>query len=372
MAMGGSCLGVTATKFIAEYRREHERERISSIYFVTNGFAVVMAVLLALAMYFFANPLACVYLRAPEMTEPLQVASFIVFVVVINIAQEGVITGFEDFKGRAVVQVAGGLVQACAMVVGSWYWGLKGGIVGFGLGFLCIAVLNKIIINRNMRWEKVALDWHHVVSSDLKLLYQFSLPTLLMALLSTPVFFVVRVLMKRYGDFSVMADFDVSYQWFMLILFVPNAVGTMILPILSSLNTDHAQFHKVQNISLLVNGGVALAVALILALCSNMIFSFYGKGYTNAMPLVVMSATSVFAALSAVLGYSMTSQGKIWQQLFINLIWAGALLSLSYCFLVNGQGATGAALAMLCAYVVMLVLQYGYLRLMVREKCDVN
>ncbi len=361
MNLGGYCLGVTAAKFIAERRREKAKEKIASVYYVTNGFSIVVALLMALLTLAFATPLANLWLDSPEMANPLRLAAIIVLIVVINIAQDGVIMGFEDFKGRAIVQIVGGGLQAIAMIVGAWLFGLMGGIAGFGVGFLSMALLNKVFINRNMKHHGIELNWRSFDKSDFKLLYQFSLPAMLMAILSTPIYFIIRIWLKQFGSFSVMADFDVGYSWMMLILFIPNAVGTMMLPIFSSINNDNNKFWRVQMWSLVINGATAVIVAIGLALCSGFIFRLYGKDFTDATPLVVMSFASVFAALSAVLGYSLTSLGKVWQQLFLNLVWAGTLTGFSYLFLVNGKGATGVAIAMLIAYGILLIIQSLYL-----------
>ncbi|MBQ7691374.1 MAG: oligosaccharide flippase family protein [Muribaculaceae bacterium] len=360
MNVGGYFLSVTATKYIAEYRREHDARRMSSVYYVTNGFAVVVGAVMALVLLLCAGPLADL-LKSPEMASMLRLSSFIVLLVVVNIAQEGVITGFEDFFGRAVVQVVGCAVQAVAMIAGCWLWGLMGGIVGFGVGFLCIALMNKVRINRDLRAEHVVLNWRDVHNEDFKILVSFSLPSLLMAIFFVPVFFVLRIWLKRFGDFADVADFEVSYQWFMLILFIPNAVGTMILPILTSLNNDGSHFRRVQKYSLLINGSVAAVVALLLAILSPWIFQLYGKGYTNPMPLVVLSVTSVFAALTTVLGYSITSKGRMWQLLLFNLIWAAIILCVSHYSLLRGHGATGVAVAMLLAYIMQMIVQGIYL-----------
>ena len=87
----------------------------------------------------------------------------------------------------------------------------------------------------------------------------------------------------------------------------------------------------------------------------------YGKGYTNPMPLVVLSVTSVFAALTTVLGYSITSKGRMWQLLLFNLIWAAIILCVSHYSLLRGHGATGVAVAMLLAYIMQMIVQGIYL-----------
>ena len=128
MVLGGTGLGITATKYISEYR-ENFKEKIPPVYFVTNGFAAMMAVVMLVALFFFSDFLAVRLLHTPTLAYTLRLASITLIFIVVNVAQEGVLAGFEDFKGKAIAMFLGSLFQAPLLLFFAWKWGLNGAIM---------------------------------------------------------------------------------------------------------------------------------------------------------------------------------------------------------------------------------------------------
>ena len=363
MVLGSSGLGFTATKYISEYKKDY-KDRISSIYYVTNGFAVIMAVVFALLLFCFSDFLAVRVLHTPVLSKSLCISSIVLIIVIVNVAQEGVLIGFEDFKGKAISTFVGSLVQAIILIFFAYVWGLNGAVVGYGIGFCVIALINKYIINKNFSRQRIKRSINSVCKEDYKLLYRFALPAAMSSMLIAPTYFILRLMIKRYTDFSAMADYDVGDQWRLLILFIPTSICAIVLPILSSINKDHKQrFWKVLNVNLLINGVIATILALIVIAFSGVITSFYGADFNNPMPLIILSLSCVFSSMSAVLGNSIASLGRMWQSCLLNFIWASILLLLSFLFLEIGLGTTGVSLAILVSYIVHLVIQYSYMKL---------
>ncbi len=360
MAIGGSGISLAATKYVSEYRKSHP-ELISSIYFVTNGFALLMSLVVTALLYFLSDLIAA-RLDTPELSPTLKLASFILIFVVVNIAQEGVIAGFEDFKSKSIATFIGGVLQAMALLVGAYFWGLNGAIVGYGLGFAIISVLYRYFISKNMRAHSIKLDWRKVKRSDFSLLYRFVIPAALSSIVVVPTFFVIRVLLKDFMSFGTMADYDVGEQWRVMILFVPSSVSHIVLPILASINKEQNKFWKVTHASLAINGAVTLLIAAVVIALSGWIITFYGKAYNNPWPLVFLSASCVFAAMAEVVGKSIASLARIWAIMLMNLLWSSIAIGLTYVFLRMGMGTTAPALAILISYIVHLVVQYLYLR----------
>lgn len=367
MVLGGTGLGFTATKYIAQYK-ERDKSRISSIYCVTNGFAGIMAVLVMTILYCTSDFLAERVLHTPSLGVSLRIASAILIFVVINVAQDGVLVGFEDFKGKAISTFVGSLCQGVMLLMFAYKWGLNGAIVGYGLGYCIIALVNKWFINRNFHHVGEKPSFTNINKEDIKILYRFALPAAMSSILIAPVYFLLRLMIKRYTDFSAMADYDVGEQWKLLILFVPSAICSIVLPILSSIgNEQKRKFWRVLNLNLLINGGVATVIALLVVLFSGVITSFYGKDFNNPMPLIILSISCIVTSMSAVLGSSIASLGKMWISCLLNLIWASVMVGLSFLFLEKGFGTTGVSVAILISYIEHFSLQYCYLKLTHKE-----
>lgn len=367
MVLGGSGLGFTATKYISEYLRE-QKHKIPSIYYVTNGFAAVMAVIMVLIVYLSAEFLSNRILNTPSLEGVLRLTSAILLIVIVNVAQEGVLSGFEDFKAKAISLFCGSILQALMMIIFAYVWSLNGAIMGYGLGFCIIAIFNKFFIQRNFRKHNIECRANMVKAKDFSLLYKFALPAAMSSMLIAPSFFIIRLMIKRYTDFSAMADYDVGEQWKLLILFIPTSICAIVLPILSSINKGQKQkFWKVLNVNLVINGGAATLIALIVVLFSGTITSFYGSDFKNSLPLIILSLSCIPTSMATVLGNSIASLGRMWASFTLNSVWVIIMLALAYMFLGLGWGTTGVSLAVLLSYIEHLIVQYCYLRITHRE-----
>ena len=367
ISFGGLGIGLMATKYISEYRKEHP-ERASSIYYVSNLFAVGFALFLAVLIFIFADWYCISVLNAPELLVPLQSTSFILAIIIFNVAEEGVLVGFEDFKAKALNAFYGGILSAALMLLGARYYGVLGAVQGYGLGFALTAALNKIAINRNFSRKGYKPSLRDFRKSDIRLLYTYSLPATLSSILAAPTMMVIRTLLVRHTDFSEAALFAASDQWRILILFVPTALGQIALPILSSIGSKSKnKFWKVLYANIALSGAVALLLAIIVSALSLFILSFYGRGYDNNVPMITLAFSCVFTALSMVFGASISSMARMWSWCAFNIVWGAIAIGSSWLFLRMGLGVNGVAYGVLLSYFCHALFQYIYL-LIVRRK----
>lgn len=372
VVFGFAGMGLTATKFISEYKKDH-KERIPSIYLLTNGFAILTGLLVAIAILFLAPTIADRTLNAPELVVPLRVGALLLFVTVINGAQQGTLAGFENFKAIALNTLIGSIAESVLMLIGGYYWGVTGAVLGFGSGFIVLYVANNISIRKNFLSYGLERRLSLFDKKDLHLLYKFSLPAMLSSLMVAPVFWIVRTMLVNYTNFEELAVYEAADQWKVIILFIPAAVSHVALPILSSLvNDSQERYWKTLRYNILLNASISAIFALIVCLCSSFIMHFYGKGYTDPMPLVYLVLSTIFTSISTVVGISIQSQSKMWTGFGFNLFWGLMVIGFSYLFLNYGMGASGVALGIMCAYAVHAVLQYVYLRISVQKKVVAN
>lgn len=360
--MGNAGLGLTAAKFISEYRKDH-KERIPSIYFLTNVFAFVTGLAVTVIVLVFAPFLSEKVMKAPELVAPLRIGAVWLFITVINAAQAGTLTGFEDFKHIAINSFLGCVAESLFMIIGAKLGGVFGALLGYGTGFIVLYLCNFFSIRKVFRKEDIKPALNQFCRSDLKLLYKFSLPAALSSLLVTPAFWVVRTFLVRVSSFEELAIYEAAEQWRVIILFIPMSVSQVVLPILSStVNEGMNKYWKVLKINLLLNLAVASSIALVVVFASPLIMSFYGDGYTNFWPMVFLGISTIFSTICNVVGHSISSRAKMWQGFSFNFIWAAIMVGLSYVFIVNrDMGANGLALAVLVAYFFHCINQSVYL-----------
>lgn len=361
LIFGGAGLGVTATKHIAEYRKDNP-QKTSIIYLVTNIFAIFVAIIVTVLVFLFAELLSVDLLERESLIDSMKAVAVILFFLIINIAQDGVLLGFEDFKSKSINSLIGFVLQSLAMIVGSYYLGVLGAVIGYGLGFVVIMMLNKRSIQIN--FKKIGVK-HHLSSlkkSDFSILYTYSLPAAISSMLAGPTYWVVRTILVKHTDFSELAIYDVADQWRMFVLFIPATISHIVLPILSSISeTNKAQFKKVLYYNVLINFGIAFAIALVMCLFSSFIVAFYGKGFTDNVPFIIMTVSSVFTSVSTILAVSISSKAKMWVWCGFNILWSAIAIISSYFFVIMGMGATGASLAILLSFIVHTLLQYIYI-----------
>lgn len=362
VVFGTAGLGLTATKHIAEFRKS-AKERIPSIYLLTNGFAIVTGGIVVILILLLSDYLVNNTLNSPQLLTSLRFGALLLFVTVLNGAQLGTLSGFENFKAIAQNNIVGGFAETVFMLLGAYFYGVEGAVLGFGMGFVFLFIANQCSINTTFKSNGIKIDRKLFDRQDLKLLYKFSLPAMLSSLLVTPVMWGVRAILVNHDDFGELANFEIATQWRLIILFIPSAVGQIVLPILSSINSSDSQkFWKVLKYNLMLNVGVSFGVALLVCICSPLIVSFYGNDFSNPYPLIVLAFSTVFSSIAGVVGMSIQSRAKIWTGFMFNLLWATMVCSLSYLFVSNDYGSTGLSLAILISYIIHSTLQLIYLR----------
>lgn len=362
VVVGSAGLGVTATKHIAQYLRS-EKEKISGIYVVTNSFAFITGLIVTAAILIAAPYLATHSLNSPDLVVPVRVGALLLFVTVINGAQQGTLNGFEDFKSVAINNFFGSLCESVLMLVGAYYAGVMGAILGYGTGYVVLYILNQIAIRRNLRRNGIEIHRRQISWQDTKVLYKFSLPVFFSGLLVTPVYWVVRTMLVQHADFEELAVYEASEQWRMIILFIPTAVSSVVLPILSSLHKSSVNdYKKVLRRNLMLNAGIALAIASVVVIVSPWIMGAYGKDYGNStLTLNILACSTIFQTMANVVGLSIWSRSKVWHGFGFNLFWSAMMIIFTHIFLNMNLGASAIALATLISYVIHTTAQLTYL-----------
>lgn len=352
VVLGAGGLGVTATKYISEFRKEH-KEKIPHIYLTTNSFAIFTGIICTILIILLSNSLATGYLKEPSLSIPLQIGGVLLFFSIINGVQNGTIIGFEDFRSIAINTLFGSIFETIFMLAGAYFYGIKGAILGFGLGFIAIYLCNKLTIIKLFRNDNIKfLPMKYLNKSSLNIIFKYSLPAAFSSLLITPTFWFIRSLLVRKSSFDELAIFEAADQWKVIILFIPTAISQIVLPILSSMQKDNKTFKNTLLLNIIVITSISIIIALIVVFFSNIIMSLYGKNFNDSMPLKILAISTIFSAVANVLEMSIYSIGKMWQCFVINLTWAATTIGLTYFFLNKGTGASGLSYAILISYLL--------------------
>ena len=92
IVMGSAGIGVTATRFISQYR-ESDKSYTAAIYTLSNKFALVVGIMIACILLCVSSPIAVYALHEPELQLSVQIGCLILLASILNAAQQGVLTG---------------------------------------------------------------------------------------------------------------------------------------------------------------------------------------------------------------------------------------------------------------------------------------
>ncbi len=342
----GLGLGLTATKYVAEYRHT-DRLKVGRILALSATVALASGLLMAVALIMCSGYLSKTVLRAPELARPLSIAAGLVFFGALNGAQTGALTGLEAFKTIAHVNIMAGSLSFPLIVVGVW----RGGLTGAVWGLIAALAVNWFLNNRALRSECSRTGLSYIFAScyqELRVLHQFSLPAFLASIIVGPALWACNALLVRQPDgYPQLGLYTAADKWRLLILFVPTSVCSVALPVLSNLYGagDSAGFRKVFRVNVLLNTGIAFVAALVIAVFAMPIMSMYGVPFRAGWPiLIILSFGAVPEALNTILGQSLVARRYMWWRFAFDVLLVGVLLSSGW-LLIPRWNALGLAIA---------------------------
>jgi O-antigen/teichoic acid export membrane protein len=349
--VGGLGLGLTATKYVSEFRRQ-DPLRTGRILALSASAAFVSGSIITLLVIFLAPYLAQQVLAAPQLAAPLAIGSGLIFFGAINGAQTGALAGFEAFQTIARMNIYSGVASFPIIVFGVWRGGLKGAMWGWVAALAIQWALNNRALHRECAKANISYQfagWRR----ELDILHRFSVPAFLASLVVVGGVWVCNALLARqpegYAELGLYAAAD---KWRVLIVFVPTYAFAMIVPVLSNLRGegDETGFRKVFRTNLRLSGGLALLAAAVTAVLAAPIMAVYGKSFRGGeVILMVLAFSAVAEVLNAVLGQPLIAAHQMWWRFAFDVLLVTVLVGLAW-VLIPRWGALGLAASYGAAY----------------------
>ncbi len=360
--VSGFGLGTAATKYVAELRTV-AKERVGHIIPLTELISVVTGGIAALAIYIYAPKISGEIISAPHLTVPLRIGSVSLFFGALYGSQYGALLGLEAFQASARVNIITGVISLPLLIGGAFILGVNGTMYALAV----IMFLSWIISRRAVIAETGKLGIFPKSANcvkEWKIILGFTLPAVLSSILITALMWLCNVILVNQPDgYAEMGIFNAANQWRMAILFIPNTLGAVVLPLLANLQGENKQeqFKHILKLNIAINVIVAFGAAILVSLCSPIIMRSYGIGYKEgATTLVLLAVSIVFVAYNNVVGQAIISQGRMWLGLFFNFLWGMILLGSAH-LLIPLLGSTGLAWAYVLSYILHSVWQTVFL-----------
>lgn len=365
IAVSSFGIGATATKYIAEYRNKDTQYAIR-VYWVATLFIAIMAIVAACLLLLFSGHIANIMLNAPEIIGNLRVGAFILLFSLMNGAQSGALSGFEDFRHLSFSNILNGVLEIIFLPLGAYLWGLPGAVLGFGSCFLLVFIYNTYHVNKNFKSTNVNIFSivKEIKLTDFSILYKFSFPIALSSWLILVMYWISKTMIVKDADFTSMANYDVAEQFKAQLMFIPGILSQVLLPILTN-RTAEKQSNEAKSIiwmNIRINIAITFSIFLIILLFGKYILMIYGKEYTNTFPLYVLCFCAIMDSICNSYIPVIISSNKVWNILVFNLIWGIILFSVYIFSRTTIVPENALAVAYLSAAFVQMTLMTIYLK----------
>ncbi len=349
----GLGLGLTATKYVAEYRAsapDRAGRHIGLSLIATLAASFVMA----LPFILLAPWLATHLLGAPSLALDLQIAAGLLFFSALNGTQNGILAGFEAFRMVAQVNVVRAVLSLALLTMGVMLGGVFGGVLGLVGAEAAGSFIGYLAIKRETRRAGIRTQYRNL-GGEMPVLWTFSLPALLSSMATLPAIWAANLLLVRQPDgYAAMGLFTAANKWSLLILFIPTSVANIVLPMLANLRGagDDQAFRRVFHANVLVGLGCTLVPGALIAAFAVPIMALYGGDYRMGWPiLAILALATVPTALNTILGQAIVSTDSIWWRFWFDVLLAAILFGCAW-LLIPRWGATGMAVAYALAFTV--------------------
>ncbi|NMH25349.1 oligosaccharide flippase family protein [Flavobacterium solisilvae] len=356
----GLGLGLTATKYIAQYKNE-DKQKTSRIIGLSNVFSVLISVFVLIIFLVFSKSLSY-QINAPHLDYELKIAGILLFFTALNGVQKGILSGFEKFKIIAINSIIASVISLFCQIIGAKIYGLDGIIIGFGVNFFILYILNYFSINKITNKEYQFRIFSKQNFKEINIIWKFSIPAVLSGLMVSPVTWLTnKFLVSLPKGYEQMAIFDIAMQWRTTVLFIPVALCQIALPMLATAKNEN--YFQILKKNILLNFVVAFIIVMIVIAFIPFILSFYGDEYRNAvLPMTIMLVTTILIAINNVVGQAIASLDKMWLGFIFNMLWGVIILLLSYYYLIlRKEGVIGLCYSYLISYISHTIIQYSYL-----------
>jgi O-antigen/teichoic acid export membrane protein len=358
----GLGLGLTTTKYVAEFRTK-DAERAGRIIGLTSMIAAASSGLVAIGICLFAHPVATHILNAHELAEELRIGSLLLLLNTMNGVQTGTLSGLEAFREIAQANCLRGLIAFPLMIIGVVSWGLPGAVWGLVASSAVAWSLNHLFLRKKCR--KAGISPHvSGIRHEFPILWSFSLPASLAEVAVGPAIWAANaILVNQTNGYAEMGVFSAANQWRNALMFIPNVLLQVALPILSSLDVDssdsaRSRFSNTFEITQTLTLAVVFPLGVLIMFYGDIVIGFYGAQFSNAFPsLVGVTLTVMIIGVSAAGGPAIQARDRMWVGFGLNLIWGTILLSVVW-FSAARLGALSLAYSPAIAYMVMAVLTF--------------
>ena len=357
-------MGRTATKYVAELTAT-DKARVGRVIALNYVFSFISSAIVAA---FFCLLTPALYREVPEaarLISQTRLSSILLVLSAVVSAQAGVMSGFKAFRGLAVATAASGLGSIPFFVLGAYWGGLTGAILGFASGALLNYLINGCFIYFQLKKHGVRYRFDEFWQ-ERNILWNFCLPQTLTSVTTGMAGTIATIVLATQDNgIAEVAIFESARQIQTSVLYLPNIATQALLPTLTEFNAlkDKARYVKALKCNAWLNVFFAVATALAASVLAPWAMRAFGEGFENGVStLLLLLGVGVILSVCNVCASALTSLGAVWSGFFLNAIWGAVFLTGAWRATSRGCGAFGLAVASLVAYSVYLLCCLAFIK----------
>lgn len=348
------CLGLTATKHVAEYRTT-DTPRAGAALSLLDTTALAAALTMALALFLGATPVSAAAFHATNFAPYLRVVALLLLFTAITNYQSGALAGFEAYK-----RMNGPLLLRAAMILpllaaGSAIAGIAGALWALTLVAAIVCLLNRRLLRQYCRAHAIRTSLRAGIK-EWGILGRFSIPAFLIGIIPAPCIWLGQAMLAHQSQgFAECGAFAAAFQYRTAVAMLPGLLAAPLVPMISNIDLRGT---KRQNRLIAAVCLAALVVsglpALVMAIFSPWFMRAYGARFAaNSLVLTILASSAVISSVANPIVAALTSMGRMWHVLAVNLLWAAVFL-VTASRLIPLHHASGLASAQILADICLL------------------
>jgi len=356
----GVGLGVTATKYVAQYR-DQDPSRAGRMIGFLSLLALICGGFVALLVAFFADTFSSLFLQAPHLATALQISCLLVLFNTLNGIQIGALSGLESFRSIALASLVNGAGNLVLIPLGAGFGKVEGAIAGYVLTSGASWIFYHWVLHNQCRRIQIRIV-AHATADEWRAMWEFAIPALLISMSTQPFAWLIRIfLTNQPNGYAEMGLFTAAFAWSNLLLFVPMQISRPSMPVLSNLYAaqDPISATKVLRTNFTLTIGISVLTAVPLIILSPYIMRAYGDTFgQGTLVLIVIIIAFTIGAGTLVFRDAISAIGAMWWFLIISASWGVTLCLLAFAFI--DMGALGIAFAYLISYVFLFGIELWF------------
>ncbi len=342
-------LGLTATKYISEYRAS-QPEKIGRLLGFSSMLVVLTGLFFSIALVACA-PMLAVRADHAGLATGFRLSAIYVFFQTLTGYQLGILAGFEAFRSIGRIGIACGLVSPLLSWWGALKYGIPGAVIAQCAGATLLWSLYEVAVRAACREKGIVVQLRGAWEQR-SILTQVSVPAAACGMVwSLAAWGSNNILVKTCG-YGELAIFTAVYNLRSVVMFFPSLIFRVAAPRLNYMFAvgDLTGYIRAFWRTVGMNAVLAIFWAALAFLGGHLFVGLFGKQFAGSNSLLGLFLGSVVIEVTAGNLYmALIASCRFWWNLVIISLWALVLLAAS-ALAAPRYGATGLAIAYLAAW----------------------